>query len=544
VTAEEILTALLRLNLVAAAAIVVVLALRPLARRRLGARAAYRLWLIVAVAAAASFIPARERAAVLQPFTLVAPVEEPAAPASGPAAAHAARPPVGAARVSALPPLPIAEALLVVWLLGAAALLARSIVSTRRLARDPSAGPALIGVLRPKLVLPADFETRFEADERRLILAHEDVHRISRHPLLNGVVEIARCASWFNPLAHVAARAVRVDQELACDAAVIAARPAERRAYAQALLKTQIAPVFIPFGGAWPSRSSALLKERVTMLTLPAPGRWAGLAGATTIVILGGFTGFAAWAQQPPRVAPPEAVWTPSADAPEGVLTELAAERHDTFIELARNASPCSASPRSGCRTGEGIDIVFFGTTNTEMFWWPDRGLDVWSQTLGLHKAVNFGSQGTSPESLLWRMQNGELDGYQAKVIVLSALCCIEASVEPDQADDLVASYEPILAEIRARQPQAKVLIFADFPRGMLSLAQWRDAAAANALAHAPLIDDETVFWVDIGERFFHPDGTYDQSMWSLDFHSRGAQAPLFQAWAEELEPWLERFGA
>jgi len=41
----------------------------------------------------------------------------------------------------------------------------RSIVTTRRVAADPSIGPALVGVLWPRLVLPADFETRFDAQE-------------------------------------------------------------------------------------------------------------------------------------------------------------------------------------------------------------------------------------------------------------------------------------------------------------------------------------------------------------------------------------------
>jgi hypothetical protein len=143
-------------------------------------------------------------------------------------------------------------------------------------------------------------------------------------------------------------------------------------------------------------------------------------------------------------------------------------------------------------------------------------------------------------------MRNGELDGYEAKVVVLAAFCCIEAAVLPEQRADLLASYEPILAEIHARQPQAKILIFADFPRGRTSLGQWREIAAANAEAHAEVVDDETVFYVDIGERFFLPDGTHDQEMWRYaplsGMANVGIQAPAFAVWAEELEPWLERF--
>src|SRR5262245_58018602 len=98
----------------------------------------------------------------------------------------------------------------------------------------------------------------------------------------------------------------------------------------------------------------------------------------------------AAWAQ-----------WTPSAQAPAGTLTHaLEAQRHDRFIEIAQ---------------GGDINLVFFGTTSAEMWSWKDRGRGVWERELAPLKAANFGSQGSQFTSLLWRMRNGELDGYRAK---------------------------------------------------------------------------------------------------------------------------------
>jgi hypothetical protein len=57
------------------------------------------------------------------------------------------------------------------------------------------------------------------------------------------------------------------------------------------------------------------------------------------------------------------------------------------------------------------------------------------------------------------------------------------------------------------------------------------------------LADDRTVFDVNIGEPFFLPDGSYNQEMWSSPRVGAGTQAPAFEAWAEELKPWLDRFG-
>jgi hypothetical protein len=203
----------------------------------------------------------------------------------------------------------------------------------------------------------------------------------------------------------------------------------------------------------------------------------------------------------------PPAVWTLSAQAPAGLLTSLEAQRHDFFIRNAKTASSCVGAPLAEkCRPG-GIDLVFFGSTFTEMWWWPDRGMPVWEQAFASRRAVNFGSQGTRPESLLWRMRNGELDGYQARLVVLQLT---EPGSGPAGGPAL-ASYAPVIAEIRARQPQAKILVFA-IPRVN------QPAPAADA----GLADNKTVFYARLSEPLRADRAGYE----TLD---------------RELEPWLKR---
>jgi beta-lactamase regulating signal transducer with metallopeptidase domain len=551
-TVEAILAGLIRINVVASFAILLVLLLRPLVLRWLGANVAYRLWLVVPVAVAASFLPPRERIVVVSSPEIVKATREPASPLGPPpAVSEEAFEPIAAIPSASVPAL--ADAVVVLWLLGAVALLVRSTVSTRRLATDPSIGPALVGVFRPRLVLPSDFETRFDAQERALILAHEEVHRLSGHTVVNAVVEVARCANWFNPLVHLAAHRLRTDQELACDATVIAARPSERRAYAQALLKAQRAPAFLRLGCVWTSRSGAHLRERIAMLGRASLDRRGAVAGAAIIVVLSLTSGYAAWAQQPERrvtqiaTPRPNAVWTPASGAPKNLLTEVQARNHDSFIDRARAGN---------------IDLVFFGTTDTAMWSWPDtplggvdRGKRVWDQAFGSLKAANFGSGGTHSDGLLWRMQNGELDGYQAKLVVLHGVGVTGISGgQPignigdlpigDRQAEFVAGYARLIAEIRARQPQAKILILPSFPRGRLRREEWRTVADANAVAYRRLTDDTTVFYANFGDRFFLPDGSHNQKMWNLSgpVPNAGIHEPGFKAWAEELQPWLDRF--
>ena len=113
-------------------------------------------------------------------------------------------------------------------------------------------------------------------------------------------------------------------------------------------------------------------------------------------------------------------------------------------------------------------------------------------------------------------MQNGELDGYRARLVVLQAFGL---------------DFRAVIAEVRARQPQARILIFAPFPRTG-SREMWRQVSDTNSKALAPLADNETIFYVDIGERFFLPDGTYDFRMWRIGQAPVGIQTPAFEPWA------------
>jgi len=237
---------------------------------------------------------------------------------------------------------------------------------------------------------------------------------------------------------------------------------------------------------------------------------------------------------QPPATTP--AVWAPASSAPTGLLTPLEAKRHDQFIERAKAGQ---------------IDVVFFGSTPAEMWHWPDRGRSVWDQTFGSLKAASFGSAGTHFDSLLWRMQHGELDGYNAKLVVVQAENGFFAgldgrapwlggtAVRDIDLDDhgYVSKYATIIAEIRARQPQARILLFSVFPRYQTDA----EPAVANA-ALATLGNNQTVFFIDISKRFFLPDGSFNNDMWRFGTADPGIQKPAFEVWAETLQPWLDRF--
>lgn len=139
-------------------------------------------------------------------------------------------------------------------------------------------GPLAIGLLRRRIVVPLDFSDRYSPAEQALALAHEAHHHRRGDLVANHVALIMLALNWFNPIAWIAFRAFRADQELSCDAAVAAAAdPSGRADYGRALVKSASRPGLI---AACPLHSAHQLKRRLKMLSHHRPDRRRRLGGA------------------------------------------------------------------------------------------------------------------------------------------------------------------------------------------------------------------------------------------------------------------------
>lgn len=103
---------------------------------------------------------------------------------------------------------------------------ARGIVGLRRepdiRLSDEVSGPMVTGLIHPLILLPSDFDARFNIEQQVFALVHEMAH-IKRGDLWVALAMLGfRALFWPNPLVHFAAHKMRIDQEAACDAAVIA----------------------------------------------------------------------------------------------------------------------------------------------------------------------------------------------------------------------------------------------------------------------------------------------------------------------------------
>ncbi|MEO8351406.1 MAG: M56 family metallopeptidase, partial [Chthoniobacteraceae bacterium] len=154
-------------------------------------------------------------------------------------------------------------------------------------------GPAVAGILRPRVLLPTSLHARLSDEELRFVLLHECLH-LRRHDLAAmWLLTIARVIHWFNPFVWLAERMARTDAELACDEAVLRHDEAPE-AYGQTLLRlAQSVPRPRPalFGvGIVEGRSD--LRIRISRIGNPArrtPVRtvFAALAAGAVVIAFG-----------------------------------------------------------------------------------------------------------------------------------------------------------------------------------------------------------------------------------------------------------------
>jgi len=109
--------------------------------------------------------------------------------------------------------------------------------------------PALYGIIKPKIILPMEYE----ASELKYILLHERAHMKRKDNFIRLLALVVVCLHWFNPLAWLMLKLLYSDIELACDELVLSkCNEAERKEYAYTLLHTaEKTNVFAAsFGGA------------------------------------------------------------------------------------------------------------------------------------------------------------------------------------------------------------------------------------------------------------------------------------------------------
>jgi len=188
---------------------------------------------------------------------------------------------------------------------------------------------------------------------------------------------------------------------------------------------------------------------------------------------------------------------------------------HEKYLERARSS--------------EGIDLLFLGDSITQG--WNNN--TVWQQHYGQRNAANFGIGGDRTQHVLWRLENGEVDGIHPKVVVLMIGT---NNVRDNSAEEIAEGIKAIVKTLRAKLPQTKVLLLGVFPRGEQPDDPDRAKLAAVNEKIAALDDGDHVKYLDIGKGFRNEDGTISRSIMP-DFLHLSREG--YRLWADAIEPTL-----
>ena len=185
-----------------------------------------------------------------------------------------------------------------------------------------------------------------------------------------------------------------------------------------------------------------------------------------------------------------------------------------------------------------GAPVVFIGDSITHRW----EGKDAWNRFFaeGRYRAMNLGYGGDCTENLYWRIDHGELDGFEAKAVVLMIGTNNTGLRSPSQEPpaDTFLAIRGLLAKIRAKQPKATIVLHPIFPRGAGTDDAFRIRNAKVSEELVKLCDGKTVVWCDFNSKFLALDGTMSRTVMPDLLHPNQVG---YEIWAASLLPVLER---
>jgi lysophospholipase L1-like esterase len=198
-------------------------------------------------------------------------------------------------------------------------------------------------------------------------------------------------------------------------------------------------------------------------------------------------------------------------------------KRHESFLERGK------AGP---------IGLLFLGDSITEGW---KKAPHIWKAYYDEYQPANFGIGGDLTQHVIWRIENGELDGIHPKVTVLMIGTNNTGGYT---AEEILAADKRIVELIRTKIPETKVLLLAIFPRGqskgrdgkIVTAEHFMEIINAVNVGLAKLDDGVNVRFLDINEKFLGQDGKIPKPIMPDQLHPSAAG---YQLWADAMRPLL-----
>lgn len=155
---------------------------------------------------------------------------------------------------------------------------------------------------------------------------------------------------------------------------------------------------------------------------------------------------------------------------------------------------------------------------------------------------LNLGFPGDRTQNVLWRIDNGALDGISPKLVTLmigtNNMHEDKKAYPPDKPEDIFAGIRAIVGQVGKRLPNTSIVIFSIFPRK--TGPAYERVKAVNALI-PQLTKGKRVYHLNLNGLFLNDKGLQNKSLFDKDLLHLNKQGYL--AWASALKPVLKRHG-
>jgi lysophospholipase L1-like esterase len=200
-------------------------------------------------------------------------------------------------------------------------------------------------------------------------------------------------------------------------------------------------------------------------------------------------------------------------------------ERHERFCTRAKSGD---------------IDVLFLGDSITD--YWRDIGERVWNREFVPLKATNFGITADRIQHLLWRLQNGEMEGFSPRTVVL-LVGANNTGPEKNTGRlrnstiEVVEGISHLVDVLAEKWPRTYILVLALFPLGKFGKTKLLQINEVNLLL-SPEIQKKQgkIGFADLGHIFLLPDGNIDPKLMP-DFAHPSEMG--YEVFARELKKFL-----
>jgi (4-O-methyl)-D-glucuronate---lignin esterase len=202
---------------------------------------------------------------------------------------------------------------------------------------------------------------------------------------------------------------------------------------------------------------------------------------------------------------------------------------HEQLIEKARKG---------------GIDVYFLGDSITRRWGATDypEFLANWKTNFFGWSAANFGWGADQIENMLWRVENGELDGVQPKIIVVLAGINNVGTVPGGDAkvENITRGLKALVSTCQQKAPGAVIILTALFPRNdNMAVIPTINRINDNL---AKMADGKKIRYLNVNDKLADQDGRLFDGI-SKDKLHPGLKG--YQVWADGLKPiFTEILGA